>query len=219
MRTAQLRTAASGPVGRGMLAGCGGRTRSRRPPAQGKVVSGETETGMKLKVDTFVPPRRDPRSSASTPSGPRATTPPSTTTGSRRTTRRAQVPDQVRDVTFAKDANAIATGQGVEARFACDVLRYEWPPLKRHGAGTTTELRKSSARTSPTKPDGIAPGARSGLLRDHRPRFRAARDRKHEGVRASQRGVRLRHVVRRGGRGGSTAAALVRVYGCGRARA
>jgi hypothetical protein len=67
------------------------------------------------------------------------------------------VPDSGRPVTFAKDADAIATGQGVETRFTCDLLRFEWVPQppqeERH-----TALQHELCADGPPKQDGIAAG-------------------------------------------------------------
>jgi hypothetical protein len=161
MRTAQLRAAAVIPLVAAMLAGCGGdKEKPSVPP--GKVVSGESETGMKLKVETFVAPAADPtlekldayRAAAGYPAVDYHRITADNTKGS--------VPDRLRDITFATDANAISTGKGVAARFACNALQYEWPP---HGTKATQStfnaLNKTVCAIQPTEQEGVAPGART----------------------------------------------------------
>jgi hypothetical protein len=161
MRTAQLRAAAVIPLVAAMLAGCGGDKEKPSVPA-GKVVSGESETGMKLKVETFMPATSDPtlkrldayRAGGGYPAVDYHRVTADNTKGA--------VPDRLRDVTFAQNADAITTGKGVAARFACDALQYEWPP---HGAKATkstfAELNKTVCAVQPTKADGVAPGDRT----------------------------------------------------------
>ena len=68
------------------------------------------------------------------------------------------VADHLRVVTFAQDADAIATGKGDSTRFACDALQYEWPP---QGAKATQpahdELDKTVCAIQPTKPEAWRP--------------------------------------------------------------
>ncbi|WP_270040377.1 hypothetical protein [Solirubrobacter ginsenosidimutans] len=144
-----------------MLAGCGG---DKDPPkvTAGKIVSGDTENGMKLKVETFVPAASDPtlksleafRAKSGYPAVDYHRVTADNTKGA--------IPDRIRDVTFAKDANAIATGQGTEARFACDALQYEWPPVEpRTTTQTYDELMKKVCAIQPNKADSVAPGSRA----------------------------------------------------------
>jgi hypothetical protein len=161
MRRAQLRAAVSVPLVAVMLAGCGG---DKDPPKvdAGKIVSGDTENGMKLKVETFVSAASDPtlksleafRAKSGYPAVDYHRVTADNTKGS--------IPDRIRDVTFAKDANAIATGQGTEARFACDALQYEWPPVKpRTTTQTYDELMKKVCAIQPDKADSVQPGSRA----------------------------------------------------------
>jgi hypothetical protein len=157
MKSRRVRTALAIPLVAGLLGGCGGSDKPPAPPAKGKVVRGETETGMKLTVDTFLPPADDPllekldayRSKGHYPAVDYHRITADNTAG--------QVADQGREVTFAKDANAIAAGQGVETRFTCDLLRFEWVPLKgmeqEHAA-----LQAELCKNGPPKPNGIEPG-------------------------------------------------------------
>jgi hypothetical protein len=144
----------------GLLAGgCGGSDKKPEPPQKGPVVRGETETGMKLTVDTFLPPADDPllkklddyRAKGGYPEVDYHRITADNTDG--------QVPDQGREVTFAKSADAIATGQGVETRFTCDLLRFEWVPLEGMEQAHT-ELQNKLCKNGPPKPEGIAPGAK-----------------------------------------------------------
>src|SRR4051794_25299004 len=87
MRSGRVRTAVAVPLVAGLLAGCGGSEKQPEPPPKGKVVRGETETGMKLTVDTFLPPDDDPLLAKLDAYRRRATTRRSTITASRPTTR------------------------------------------------------------------------------------------------------------------------------------
>jgi hypothetical protein len=144
-----------------MLAGCGG---DKDPPkvTVGKVVNGDTETGMKMKVETFVAAASDPtlktldafRAKNGYPAVDYHRVTVDNTKGA--------VPDRIRDVTFATDANAIATGKGTSARFACDALQYEWPPVSSTGTQQTYDaLMKKVCAIQPTKQNAVAPGARA----------------------------------------------------------
>jgi hypothetical protein len=157
MSPRRVRAAVVVPLVAGLLAGCGGSEKPPAPPAKGEVVRGETETGMKMTVDTFLPPAADPllkkldayRAKGHYPAVDYHRITADNTAG--------QVPDQGREVTFAKDANAIAAGQGVETRFTCDLLRFEWVPLQ--GMETAhAELQDQLCKNGPPKPSGIAPG-------------------------------------------------------------
>ena len=161
MRTAQLRAAAIVPLVAAMLVGCGGDNKTPTVPA-GKVASGETETGMKLKVETFIPPASDPtlkrldayRSAAGYPAVDYHRVTADNTKGA--------VPDRIRDVTFAQSADAIATGKGVTARFACDGLQYEWPPQgEKATKATFDDLNKTICAVQPKQQDGVPPGDRT----------------------------------------------------------
>jgi len=160
MRGAQVRQTVAAGLLAAALAGCGG-SKDPPKPAAGKVVRGDTETGMKLKVETFVAPSADPvlkqldayRSAGRYPAVDYHRATADNTKG--------QVADRVRTVTFAKDQNAIAAGQGAAARFACDALRFEWPPHGKATQQTYDELVKTVCAVSPTSQDGVKAGSRA----------------------------------------------------------
>jgi hypothetical protein len=157
MSSRRVRAAWAVPLVAGLLAGCGGSGDKSAAPEKGKVVRGETETGMKMTVDTFLPVADDPmlkkldayRAKSRYPAVDYHRITADNTAG--------QVPDQGREITFAKDANAIATGQGVETRFTCDLLRYEWVPQKGMEQAHA-EIQNELCKNGPPKPNGIEPG-------------------------------------------------------------
>jgi hypothetical protein len=159
MRGGQVRAAAAVALIAGSVAACGGDKEA--PAAKGKVLRGETETGMKLEVETFVDPASDPelkKLDAWRSARHYAAVDYHRITADNS---KGQVPDRDRTVTFAKSADAIAAGQGVESRFACDILRYEWLPLNGDAKQATYDgLRKELCAVMPDKPDAIAPGKR-----------------------------------------------------------
>jgi hypothetical protein len=147
------------PLVAGVLAGCGD-SKEQKVASAGKTVSGETETGMKMKVETFVDPAKDPKvkelEAWRAASGyPKADFHRVTADNSGQET-----PDAGRKVRFANDAAALNTGGGVEARFSCDVLSYEWVPVKPDQNARWAALRKEICADGPPKQDGIAPGQR-----------------------------------------------------------
>jgi hypothetical protein len=161
MRRAQLRAAASVPLVAVMLAGCGGDKDPPKVPA-GKIVSGDSETGMKLKVETFVSPSSDPELKSLDAYRAKNGYPPVDYHRVTADNTKGSVPDRVRDVTFAANADAIATGQGTESRFACDALQYEWPPVAQHTTQQTFDgLMKKVCALQPNKANAIAPGQRA----------------------------------------------------------
>jgi hypothetical protein len=143
-----------------VLAGCGGSKEAEPTPVPGKTVQGETETGMRLTVETFVDPADDPRLeridqwradqgyrqvdfhrvTADNSAGP--------------------APDSGRTVRFAADAARLSAGEGVEARFSCDVLEFEWVPAKAADTEAWNRVRQDVCADGPPKPEGIAPGAK-----------------------------------------------------------
>jgi hypothetical protein len=161
MRIAQWRAVAVIPLVAAMLVGCGGDKEKPKEPA-GKVVNGASDTGMKLKVETFVDPASDAtlkrldafRAAGTYPAVDYHRVTADNTKGA--------VGDRLRLVTFAQNADAIATGKGISPRFACDVLQYEWPPRgEKATQATYDELTKTICAIKPTAPAGVAAGKRA----------------------------------------------------------
>src|SRR5689334_5295357 len=140
------------------LAGCGGTASA--PAVGGRTVHGATETGMKLEVDTFVSPKRDPTLAKLDAYRAAAHYAPVDYHRVVADNTRGSEPDSGRLVTFAPSAQAIAAGQGVPAEFSCDVLRFQWAPPTPALAGRYQALRRSLCADGPPKRDGIAPGKR-----------------------------------------------------------
>jgi hypothetical protein len=144
----------------GVLAGCGGGEADKPAPAAGKVVQGETETGMKLKVETFVAPASDPllekldryRASAGYPAADYHRVTANNVAGT--------VPDRIRVVTFASNETDVQLGKGVDGRFGCDVLGLEWVPAGKASPKTFEELRSKLCAVEPNDPEGVKPGKR-----------------------------------------------------------
>jgi hypothetical protein len=142
------------------LAGCGSSDEDKPGPAPGKTVAGETETGMKLKVETFVDPADDPllkkladwRASNRYAVADFHRVTADNTDGAG--------PDSGRTVRFAPSAQALATGKGVEARFSCDALEFEWLPVEESDTEAWRSLNDELCADGPPKQDGIAAGAR-----------------------------------------------------------
>jgi hypothetical protein len=145
--------------------GGGGSPKSTAPPA-GKTLRGETETGMKLTVQTFLAPSADRelakldkyRAAGGYPAVDFHRITADNTKGS--------VPDRGRPIDFATDVSAIATGKAIETRFVCDVLNYEWLPKdgSSEQAATYRSLRRELCMNGPPKQDGIAPGTRQSYF-------------------------------------------------------
>ena len=158
-----------------MLAGCGG---DKDPPkvTAGKTVSGDTENGMRLKVETFVPPASDPtlksldayRAKGGYPAVDYHRVTADNTKGASltasATSRSPRAPTPSR------------RGRAPTARFACDALQYEWPPVEpRTTTQTYDELMKKVCAIQPNKADSVRPGLPHGVLPGHRPHVRPAR--------------------------------------------
>ena len=72
------------------------------------------------------------------------------------------MPDSGRTLRFAARAERIAAGEGIEARFSCDVLAFEWvPPAEDKTPARGTTCAASVCADGPPKQDGIAPGRAS----------------------------------------------------------
>src|SRR4051794_39522571 len=171
MRGAQMRAVAVIPLVAAVLAGCGGDKESPKAAtdAAGKVVHGQTETGMKMTVATFVPPASDPdlkrldayRSAGGYPSVDYHKVTADNTAGT--------VPDRERDITFARSQNDIATGKGAPTSFICDTLNYQWPPNAKATKPEWDALVKMFCAVQPNAQGGVPAGAKKVyyLMTDH----------------------------------------------------
>jgi hypothetical protein len=159
MRAKRMHAIAVIPLVAGVLAGCGDSKEPQVAPS-GKTVSGETETGMKLKVDTFVDPAKDPK--VKELDAWRATAGYPKVDFHRVTADNAatDATDSGRPLRFSSSAAALTGGGGIEARFSCDALTYEWIPVKDDQNARWNALRKEICADGPPKQDGIAPGQR-----------------------------------------------------------
>jgi hypothetical protein len=161
LRARTVRSAVLVGVLTSAVAACGGGDKKDTPNSvPGKTVSGETETGMKLKVETFLDPSKDPaakkieawRAAMHYPAVDYHRVTADNSSGS--------VADSGRVLRFARDANEIAAGKAVEARFSCDALEFEWLPTDASKNNDWNALRKDVCADGPPKPEGIAPGAK-----------------------------------------------------------
>jgi hypothetical protein len=115
---------------------------------------------MKLTVDTFLAPSKDPklklidewRSANNYPAVDYHRVTADNSSG--------QVADSGRTLRFARAPERIATGEAVEARFSCDALAFEWVPPTEQATAEWNELRGEVCADGPPKPEGIAPGAK-----------------------------------------------------------
>jgi hypothetical protein len=159
MRRTQWRVTGALVLVAGILAGCGSGDAAKGPALKlGKVVQGESETGMKLKVESFVAPASDPVLKKLDAYRAAAGYPP--VDYHRVTAKAAAMPDHLRDVSFAASANDLSAGKGVEGRFGCDVVSLEWVPTAKVSTATFNQLRSSLCKVAPSDPEGVAPGGR-----------------------------------------------------------
>ena len=159
MRAKQLQAVVAIPLIAGALAGCGGSDAAPKP-VPGKTLHGETETGMKLTVDTFLEPSKDPKIKKL--NDWRAANGYPVVDFHRVTADNSQGPvaDSGRTLRFARSAERIPLGEVIEARFTCDALAFEWVPPKENLTPRWNALRQEICADGPPKQDGIAPGAR-----------------------------------------------------------
>ena len=194
MRARKARLAAVIPLIACALAGCGGSDDEEPKPVPGKTVGGETETGMKLKVDTFVDPANDPqlkkladwRASNRYPVVDYHRVTADNSAG--------QTPDSGRTVRFAVGADALAGRQGHRGPLQLRRARV------RVGSGQGVRHRalagadRRALRRRPAEAGRHRPRVAQGLLPRHRSRVRRARHPHDAGVRPARRAVQ---VVRR----------------------
>lgn len=160
MRARNVRAAAAIPLIACALAGCGGSDEEEPKPVPGKTVAGETETGMKLKVETFLDPAKDPELKKIA-DWQRENRYPAvdfhriTADNSGR-----QSPDSGRTIRFSANAEALTLGRAIEARFSCDALEFEWVPVDEADIQRWNDLRQDVCADGPPKQGGIAAGAR-----------------------------------------------------------
>src|SRR4051812_21646653 len=169
MRGAHVRAAATIPLVAAALAGCGGDKEAPPAVAAGRVVRGQTETGMKLTVATFVAPSSDPQLKELDDYRAAGGYPPVDYHKVTADNSQGSQPDRERDITFAKTQNDIATGQGAPTSFACDALRYQWPPQGGAKASERDSLMKVFCAVQPSQQDGVPAGAKKTyyLVTDH----------------------------------------------------
>jgi hypothetical protein len=157
MRGRRVRAVAVSAVAAAAFAACGGSEKPPEPPP-GKTVSGQTERGMKMTVETFVDPADDPtlkriedwRAKNKYPEVDFHRVTADNTEG--------KLADSGRSVRFARTRDALMGGESVEARFSCDVLQYEWIPLTESDNAAWGKLREDVCADGPPKEDGIQPG-------------------------------------------------------------
>ncbi len=150
-----------------LVAGCGGGDGKKdQATPVGRTLRGETETGMKLEVKTFMSPSADPELAKLDKYRAAAGYPPVDFHRITADNTQGSVPDRGRPIDFARSAQAIATGQAIQTRFVCDVLQFEWLP-KAGGADELTTykaLLQELCSNGPPKPNGIAPGKRQAYF-------------------------------------------------------
>jgi hypothetical protein len=140
----------------GVLAGCGGS--GDPPPAPGRTVSGDTETGMKLTVQTFFDPAKDPELKRVDEWRAAHDYPPVDFHRVTADNTDGQIADSRRPVTFAKDVTALGLGQSVEARQGCDAMDFEWVPTSQDETARWNELKRIVCAGGGEQAGAIAPG-------------------------------------------------------------
>jgi hypothetical protein len=150
-----------------IAAGCGGGDGKKdQATPVGRTLRGETETGMKLEVETFMPPSANPELAKLDKYRASAGYPPVDFHRITADNTKGSVPDRGRAIDFARSAQAIATGQAIETRFLCDVLQFEWLPKQGSAdeLATYKALLQELCTNGPPKPNGIAPGKRQAYF-------------------------------------------------------
>jgi hypothetical protein len=160
MRAKQVQAAAAIGLIAGALAACGESDKSPPEPPPGKVVAGETETGMKLKVETFFDPAKDAKLKKLADWRAENRYPVVDFHRVTADNSSGQTPDSGRTVRFSRDAAAISRGQSIEARFTCDALQFEWVPVEPSDTERWKALYEELCADGPPKQEGIEPGDR-----------------------------------------------------------
>ena len=215
MRARRVRVAVTVPLVAGMVAACGGKSSDPPKVMPGKTVNGKTETGMKLKVETFLDPAKDPdaqahRSLARRRALPGRRLPPGHRRQLGRHGRRQRAGAALRQA-----RRGHRRGQGDRGALQ---LRRPRVRVAAHGRTKNDDwnaLRKDVCADGPPKPEGIAPGGKKVYFLVTDRGFSERGLRTHEGLRAARPRVQ---VVRRGRGGGSPAAASVDLRRDGRQR-
>lgn len=149
-----------------VLSGCWGSDEDRsgdgaRAAAKpvGKALHGETETGMKLEVETFVDPASDSRLAEIDAYRAQVGMPEVDYHRVTADNSDGELPDTGRTVVFATDIAALQGGDAVQTRFVCDALNFEWPPPPRsEQVDMQEDLLDSMCAENPSQPQGIEPG-------------------------------------------------------------
>jgi hypothetical protein len=151
-----------------VAAGCGGGDGAKKDNAAqlGRTLRGETETGMKLTVQTFLAPSADPELAKLDSYRAAAGYQPVDFHRVIADNTHGAVADRGRELDFATSADAITRGQAIETRFICDVLQYEWQPKQGSvdEVATYRSLRSELCKNGPPKDNGIAPGQRQSYF-------------------------------------------------------
>jgi hypothetical protein len=139
------------------LAACGGSSEPPPPPAS-KTLVGETETGMQLKVETFFSPAKDPRLKQIDDWRAAGRYPAVDYHRVTADNSNGRIADGGRTISFARNPEAIATGQSVQARFTCEALEFEWVPPQPDQTERWQQVKTAICADGPPKAEAIGPG-------------------------------------------------------------
>jgi hypothetical protein len=115
---------------------------------------------MRLKVETFFAPSKDPRLKEIDDWRAAGRYPAVDYHRVTADNSQGQIADGGRTVSFARDAQAIATGQSVQARFTCEALEFEWLPVQPDQTERWSRIKQDICADGPPKAEAIAPGER-----------------------------------------------------------
>ena len=160
MRARQVKAIVVVPLVAGMLAGCGDSEKKTPEPVPGKTVSGETETGMKVKVETFFDPAKDPklkeidawRAAHKYPAVDFHRVTADNTNG--------QLPDSGKTLRFAPTPPRSPVVKASRRASRATRSQFEWVPPAAKDNDSWNKVRDDVCADGPPKQDGIAPGAR-----------------------------------------------------------